>query len=157
MLTNNLTDSCDDGYYCTHDHKAQTWCCPNSMDLAACAAAYSVSGGLESATPTPTPTPTPSPKPTTTPTPAPAKNTTVVTTTPAVITSTLDLTTTICPSASGTGVPVYPGHNTTISVPVVPTGSRTPPAVVPTGGTSAAAATSFSALLLVAAGAIALL
>ncbi|KAJ6784615.1 hypothetical protein PWT90_11008 [Aphanocladium album] len=136
-------NSCDAGYYCTHDHKAQTWCCPEGMDLAACAAAYSVTGGLEKATPTPTPTPTPSP----------AKHNT---TTKAIVTETLDMTTTICPS--GTGKPVYPGTNTTISVPVVPvpTGSHTGPAVVPTG-TNAAAATSFSALLLVAAGAIALL
>ncbi|ETS05470.1 hypothetical protein M419DRAFT_117641, partial [Trichoderma reesei RUT C-30] len=45
-------NSCDAGYYCTHDHALKTWCCPENMDLAACAAAYSVVGGLESATPT---------------------------------------------------------------------------------------------------------
>ncbi|KAH6607543.1 prp 4 c domain-containing [Trichoderma cornu-damae] len=51
-------NSCDEGYYCTHDHALKTWCCPDNMDLAACAAAYSVTGGLENATPTPSSTST---------------------------------------------------------------------------------------------------
>ncbi|KAF4989004.1 hypothetical protein FGRMN_9411 [Fusarium graminum] len=40
-------NSCDSGYYCSHDTKAQTWCCPDSMDLAECAAAYGVKDGLK--------------------------------------------------------------------------------------------------------------
>ncbi|CAJ0549371.1 Ff.00g029840.m01.CDS01 [Fusarium sp. VM40] len=40
-------NSCDKGYYCSHDTKAQTWCCPDSMDLAECAAAYGVEDGLK--------------------------------------------------------------------------------------------------------------
>ncbi|RKU42158.1 hypothetical protein DL546_000802 [Coniochaeta pulveracea] len=43
-------NSCDAGYYCTADTKGQTWCCPDAMDLVACAAAYSVTGGLVSET-----------------------------------------------------------------------------------------------------------
>jgi len=45
--------SCDKGYYCTADSKGETWCCPNGMDTAACAAAYSMTGGLVSQTPPP--------------------------------------------------------------------------------------------------------
>ncbi|CZR53978.1 uncharacterized protein PAC_03861 [Phialocephala subalpina] len=76
-------NSCDDGYYCTSDASGGTWCCPDGMDLAACAAAYSLTGSLVSETPTstlssaPSTTPasasvsttsTPSASPTTTPT-----------------------------------------------------------------------------------------
>lgn len=43
-------DSCDEGYYCTHDTKAQTWCCPDTMDLVQCAAIYGVEDRLEAAT-----------------------------------------------------------------------------------------------------------
>ncbi|RGP60184.1 prp 4 c [Fusarium longipes] len=40
-------NSCDKGFYCSHDTKAQTWCCPDSMGLAECAAAYGVEDGLK--------------------------------------------------------------------------------------------------------------
>ncbi|KAK4199408.1 hypothetical protein QBC40DRAFT_307493 [Triangularia verruculosa] len=46
-------NSCDAGYYCTSDKAGETWCCPNSMDLEACAAAFEVTGGLVSQTPPP--------------------------------------------------------------------------------------------------------
>lgn len=46
-------NSCEEGYYCTADTKGETWCCPDGMELAACAAAYSVIGGLVSQTPPP--------------------------------------------------------------------------------------------------------
>ncbi|KAK3187388.1 hypothetical protein K4F52_003733 [Lecanicillium sp. MT-2017a] len=138
--------SCDEGYYCTHDTSQQTWCCPNDMDLAACAAAYTVAGGLKTAEPKPT---------TTTQAPKPPKVTTKVT----------EHTTTVCASSSGHST-AWTGSNSTITTGVptgVPTGKPTvipvtsqPPAVLPTG-TSAAAATSFSALLVVAAGVVALL
>jgi len=51
-LTGN---SCDAGYYCTSDSSGNTWCCPNGMDLVACAAVYSLTGTLASETPTATP------------------------------------------------------------------------------------------------------
>ncbi|KAK0665789.1 hypothetical protein QBC41DRAFT_232025, partial [Cercophora samala] len=43
-------NSCDAGYYCTADKAGETWCCPNAMDLEACAAAFEVTGGLVSQT-----------------------------------------------------------------------------------------------------------
>ncbi|PHH79433.1 hypothetical protein CDD82_2397 [Ophiocordyceps australis] len=42
-------NSCEAGYYCTSDPKAQNWCCPMDLDLAACASAYHVNGGLQMA------------------------------------------------------------------------------------------------------------
>jgi hypothetical protein len=36
--------ACDDGYFCTLDSTGGTWCCPNGLDLVACAAMYSVTG-----------------------------------------------------------------------------------------------------------------
>ncbi|KAK0715044.1 hypothetical protein B0H67DRAFT_644837 [Lasiosphaeris hirsuta] len=47
-------NSCDAGYYCTSDKEKETWCCPDALDLAACAAAYSITGGLVKQTPKPT-------------------------------------------------------------------------------------------------------
>jgi len=47
-------NSCSDGYYCTKDSTGNPWCCPNGMDLAACAAAYSITGSLQSETAAPT-------------------------------------------------------------------------------------------------------
>lgn len=48
----NLTGaSCDKGYYCTSDKKDETYCCPDNLDLAACAKEYSVDGGLAKQTP----------------------------------------------------------------------------------------------------------
>lgn len=53
LITNTFyLDSCEADYYCTHDTALQTWCCPDSMDLTECAAAYSVTGGLETPEPT---------------------------------------------------------------------------------------------------------
>ncbi|KAL2141286.1 hypothetical protein VTI28DRAFT_2621 [Corynascus sepedonium] len=45
--------SCEQGYYCTADKKGETWCCPDGMDVEACAAAYDLAGGLVSQTPPP--------------------------------------------------------------------------------------------------------
>ncbi|KAF2454901.1 hypothetical protein BDY21DRAFT_399031 [Lineolata rhizophorae] len=39
---NRSGDACDDGFYCTEDGAGETWCCPDDMDLDACAAAYGV-------------------------------------------------------------------------------------------------------------------
>ncbi|KAK4245241.1 hypothetical protein C7999DRAFT_34413 [Corynascus novoguineensis] len=47
--------SCEQGYYCTADKKGETWCCPDGMDVEACAAAYDLTGGLVSQTPPPPP------------------------------------------------------------------------------------------------------
>lgn len=138
-------NSCDAGYYCSQDTTLNTWCCPEGMDLAACAAAYTISGGLHTVAPTSS-TPTPTPSSTSTPIPTP------------VVTKTDDVTTTFCPSSSGYTT-AWTGSNSTISsaAPTQPTVVPiTTPATVPTG-TSGAAATGVSALLLVAAGFVALL
>jgi len=44
-------NSCSEGYYCTQDASDNTWCCPNGMNLAECAAAYSLTASLESLAP----------------------------------------------------------------------------------------------------------
>lgn len=132
-------NSCDEGYYCTHDTALKTWCCPNNMDLAACAAAYTVKGGLKTGaltTSTPTPTPTPTP----------------------VVTATNDITTTICPSSSGHTTAWTPSNSTVSSFAPTQPSQVVPskPATVPTGS-GAATGAGVSALLLVAAGFVALL
>ncbi|XXG98507.1 hypothetical protein Hte_004831 [Hypoxylon texense] len=43
-------DSCDAGYFCSADDKGATWCCPDSMTLEQCAAAYNLPGSLVSET-----------------------------------------------------------------------------------------------------------
>ncbi|KAK5660561.1 hypothetical protein OQA88_13112 [Cercophora sp. LCS_1] len=75
---NKSGNSCDAGFYCTVDKEDETWCCPNGMDTTACAAAYSVSGGLVSQTAKPESSSTSSAAPSFTP----VKNTTVATFTP---------------------------------------------------------------------------
>jgi len=51
---------CDDGYFCTTDSSGGTWCCPNGLDLVACAAIYTVTGlsSLSALTAAPTDTTT---------------------------------------------------------------------------------------------------
>ncbi|EDN96664.1 hypothetical protein SS1G_01590 [Sclerotinia sclerotiorum 1980 UF-70] len=44
-------DSCSEGYYCTQATDITVWCCPNGMDLTACAAIYSLTGVLQSVAP----------------------------------------------------------------------------------------------------------
>ncbi|QSZ34136.1 hypothetical protein DSL72_005724 [Monilinia vaccinii-corymbosi] len=46
-------DSCSEGYYCTQATDLTVWCCPDGMDLAACAAIYSLTGVLQSVTASP--------------------------------------------------------------------------------------------------------
>jgi len=49
-----MIDACDAGFYCTSDKSGDTWCCPNALDVVACAASYTITGGLVSQTPKPT-------------------------------------------------------------------------------------------------------
>ncbi|ESZ98549.1 hypothetical protein SBOR_1081 [Sclerotinia borealis F-4128] len=44
-------DSCSEGYYCTQATDLTVWCCPDGMDLTACAAIYSLTGVLQSVAP----------------------------------------------------------------------------------------------------------
>lgn len=151
--TDNSGNSCEAGYYCTHDNKAQTWCCPNNMDLAACAAAYTATGLVAATSKTPTSTSQP---PTTTSKPH--------TTSKPVVTTTVEKnTTTICTtSTTKSSSSSWTGFNSTISTQAptspsqgIPTVTAAPPPA-PTN-VNAAAASGVSALLLVAAGVIALL
>lgn len=41
-------DSCSEGYFCTQASDRSVWCCPDGMDLATCAASYSLTGSLQS-------------------------------------------------------------------------------------------------------------
>ncbi|PNY23746.1 Uncharacterized protein TCAP_06319 [Tolypocladium capitatum] len=143
-------NSCDAGYYCTHDHSKQTWCCPNAMDLVACAAAFSVSGGLEQARSTTAP-------PTTSTTPATTSSS--PSSTP-VVTETKASNTTVSPVGSAYSS-ARAGSNGTVTgaypQPSGPAGTASKAPTAAASNVSAAAATGFSALLLVAAGVFALL
>ncbi|KAL2209007.1 hypothetical protein CC79DRAFT_1320550 [Sarocladium strictum] len=163
-------NSCEAGYYCTHDKENETFCCPEGMDTEACAAAYTVSGGLVIATETSTSSSTSStPIPETTISTPEPETTEEPTPTPVYTTLTKDKTTSICT----TSTPVYTAHNSTIIyhtptvkpsdtvvplptvVPEEPTTVPETPSTVPEeGGASTLAG---SGLLLVAAGFIALL
>ncbi|KAK3936284.1 hypothetical protein QBC46DRAFT_32966 [Diplogelasinospora grovesii] len=160
----NTGNSCDAGYYCTADKQGGTWCCPDGMDVVACAAAYSVTGGLVSETPKPTTSSTSSSSSSTT-SAAPLTTSTSNTTTAAATTfssvssaknSTVTdvetdtittCTATLAPSAS------YPKSNST-TISYVATGTPSPSAVVTSAGSLVAPA---GALLLLAAGFAALL
>ncbi|RFU74829.1 prp 4 c domain-containing [Trichoderma arundinaceum] len=183
-------NSCDEGYYCTHDHALTTWCCPDNMDLAACAAAYHVDGGLETATPSPSSTS----KSTSTTSTTPASTTAAATTTstteaptttaapttsaaptttaaPTTVVTEVDEKTTTVPCTTSAGfTSAYTGfnHTVTTATPFQPNQSKTPlppVASISTGapqppqptGINGAATSSASALLILAAGVIALL
>ncbi|KAF5007449.1 hypothetical protein FDECE_6211 [Fusarium decemcellulare] len=173
-------NSCDEGYYCTHDTKSQTWCCPDSMDLVQCAAAYGVKDGLETAkaltTTTTAPATTSSALKTTSTTvyvtststraPEYTSTTYAAPTTKAVIAKTktevAEKTTTLCPSSGYSTA--WRGSNSTIATAVPTQPSESGPAPIdtttptqPPQATAGAATTGVSALLIVAAGVIALL
>jgi hypothetical protein len=168
-------NSCDQGYYCTHDTKSQTWCCPDSMDLVQCAKAYNVDGGLETPAPsTSSAAPTSStPEPSTTP-PAPTTSSVETTSSSVVSTSVVQSNTTSVYETTETPTPIstpvstiWGGSNSTISSapPTQPTESGPAGSTTTTGGSApvttssvpgSAAATGVSAALLLAAGLIAL-
>jgi hypothetical protein len=102
-------NACDDGYYCTSDKEGETWCCPNALDVVACAAAYSVPGGLVSQTAKPSSSSLPPPRIT------PVKNSTVI----SIETVSSSCTSTIVPSAG------FPGSNATAPTFAAPTATQT--------------------------------
>ncbi|CCF34757.1 hypothetical protein CH063_06683 [Colletotrichum higginsianum] len=53
-------NSCLTSFYCTHDTKTETFCCPNGMNLGDCATKHGVTGPLTSDVPIPTTTSVPS-------------------------------------------------------------------------------------------------
>ncbi|QPG94900.1 hypothetical protein C2857_007258 [Epichloe festucae Fl1] len=187
--TDNSGNSCEAGFYCTHDSKQQTWCCPHDMDLASCAAAYTVTG-LVAATAKPAPTSTSltstststsstSTSITSTSTSTSSFSTTIstnssttsrapTTTSAPCTTSSANITTvaivkntTICTASAGKTT-AWTALNSTIAslAPTQPSESVPSVTVVPSPASSninAAAASGVSALLLLAAGFIALL
>ncbi|KAF5123625.1 putative secreted protein [Metarhizium anisopliae] len=162
--TDDSGNSCQDGYYCTHDTKAQTWCCPKDMDLTACAAAYTISG-LVAATSKPPPSTT-SQAPTSTSIPPTTTSISIASSTtsstPVITTSENTNTTTSISTASIGKSTAWTAVNSTISTHVPTQPSAGIPSVTgapPPAPTNVNAATSsgVSALLLVAAGVLALL
>lgn len=130
-------NSCSEGYYCTNDSSGQTWCCPNGMDLAACAAAYGLTGSLVSQVSTSAPTSAASSS-------APASASSA-TTSAATVKPTSTASTSVSPS--GSVIQKTPSSNGTVSL----TASAT--AVQFTGGANSAYA-GLPALALAAAGAV---
>ncbi|PHH65281.1 hypothetical protein CDD81_2693 [Ophiocordyceps australis] len=175
-------NSCEAGYYCTSDSKAQNWCCPMDMDLAACASAYHVDGGLQMAgspvtssaaeapsSSAPSAEPTSSeavppkeaseaPVPEPTEMPSSSSVSLPATTDEAKDEGASDSLSTSSESASAITVPssTIAGIESLPSVPVVP-GNSTRGPQPPNITVSTAASTGISALLLVAAGMFALL
>lgn len=153
--TDGTGNSCEGGYYCTHDTQLQTWCCPDEMDLAECAAAYSVTGGLETPEPTTSSASSTSVvvEPTTTSTTPSVTSTPTPTSTPHSSTS---CTTSSWTSANSTMTSHSQVHTQT-QTEVVPPPSDTAapePSAEPTGGASASGVS--LALLAAAAGLVAL-
>ncbi|KZZ99555.1 prp 4 CRoW domain-containing protein [Moelleriella libera RCEF 2490] len=158
--TDNSGNSCEAGYYCTHDDKKQTWCCPKNMDLAACAAAFTVRG-LVAATSTTAP-PTTSVQSTI----SQASNTTTsaqITSSSAAPTSSTQKKTTSAGTISGGKSTAWSGVNSTVigGIPTQPS-ERLPsvtaaPPPANSKATNVAAASGISALLLIAAGVAVLL
>ncbi|KAM7199874.1 hypothetical protein V8F20_005523 [Naviculisporaceae sp. PSN 640] len=147
---NKSGNSCDAGYYCTADSDNETWCCPEGMDLAACAAAYDIPGGLVSQTYAPTSSLVPSS----------SSSSAVPTSYPAQVNSTTSYAVTSA-SSTATVIPSqgYPSLNVTSATFVAPTPSApAPPSTtdkVEEGAGSALAPA--TALFIVAAGFAALL
>ncbi|OIW32203.1 hypothetical protein CONLIGDRAFT_260797 [Coniochaeta ligniaria NRRL 30616] len=150
----NSGNSCDDGYYCTADTAAQTWCCPNGMDLVACAAAYSVTGGLVSETAKPTTSSSSSSTSSVviTTSSSSASSTFVAQNTTTTATSTGTVTT--CTSTLA-GSATWPASNTTTTAKVPSVVASTTPSTVSISGASNLGAA--GALSLLAAAAIAAL
>ncbi|PMD56487.1 uncharacterized protein K444DRAFT_666089 [Hyaloscypha bicolor E] len=133
-------NSCDVGFFCTSDAEGGTWCCPDGMSLAACAAAYSLTGTLVSETAS---------NPASTPSSYPASVTASVSGYPTTTTAeeTYMTTTTSCSSSSSKALYTtsYSYSNITVS---------TTTSALPTQFTGGAAHLGFPALALAAAGAV---
>ncbi|KAK1771669.1 hypothetical protein QBC33DRAFT_554831 [Phialemonium atrogriseum] len=129
-------NSCDAGYYCTADTGGETWCCPDGMDVVACAAAYNIDGGLVSETPEPATSSVPSS------TYAPATTSSYIAVssyTPsknATVTATGYNTTTSCPVSTVGPSASYPAQNATATQ-FTPSGSPSPTEVTVSGASVA--------------------
>ncbi|AEO70807.1 uncharacterized protein THITE_2097422 [Thermothielavioides terrestris NRRL 8126] len=141
--------SCDAGYYCTADKKGETWCCPEGMDLNACASAYSVVGGLVSQTAPPTSTSTST---STTSTTTSTTTTSSTSSTSSAAPTTSSPSTTSAPSLAPSSSIFVPSNTTAVTTIVPPKPSAT---ASPTGAGSVVGPA--SALVFLAAGLAALL
>lgn len=156
---NGSGNACDKGFYCTHDTNSETWCCPDDMDLEECAAAYKITGGLETpAAPTTTEATTTVEETTT------VVETTETTETTTCLTTTEEPSTTWAPSAGTSSV--WSGANSTYTSATLtitetsstvvieePTSVEDAPTSIPGSGAGTSAV---SMLLIAAAGIIAL-
>ncbi|KAL1866607.1 hypothetical protein VTK73DRAFT_4613 [Phialemonium thermophilum] len=151
-------NSCDAGYYCTQDTTGQTWCCPEGLDVVACAAAYSVSGGLVSETPKPTTTAAPSSTAPPTTSAAPSTSAGFSSYLPRNSTTSYSTSTTSCP-VTGTISPSasYPATNATSTKYTISSPAPTPSQSQVISGAAGSAAPVGALGLLLAIGAAALL
>ncbi|CAG9997615.1 unnamed protein product [Clonostachys byssicola] len=154
-------NSCEKGFYCTNDSANQTWCCPDSMDLAQCAAAYSISGSLH--TPKVTSSSASSSSTSTSSASSSSSSAASSTSAPASITPTPSASSTPTPSKASTPVttPGSGSNSTATSKPVVTVSSTvvvgpSATSAVPTGNGASIAGAAMP-LLLAAAGFAALL
>ncbi|KFA48144.1 hypothetical protein S40293_08885 [Stachybotrys chartarum IBT 40293] len=169
--TDGTGNSCDAGYYCTHDTSSQTWCCPDNMSLSECAAIYSVEGGLQTPEPSTSAPATTSAPPTTSSEPSTTEApTTTITSTfvqssslnSTTVAETIETTSSYVPPTSSGFTSAWTGSNSTITsaVPTQPLEpSVTAPAEEPSSSPPSSGATTngVSALLLLAVGAVAFL
>jgi len=159
---NGAGDSCEAGYYCASDKKQGTWCCPDAMDLEACAAAYEVKGGLTAQTP---PSPSSSAPASTSSAPASSSAPAVSSSSSAVVSSSasVDSTSTAWSSQSSSysapsasfSLPASNSTSATFSATGAPSAPAEPSASAP--ATAGGAMVLPSTLLLAAAGLIAAL
>ncbi|KAJ9136439.1 hypothetical protein NKR23_g9867 [Pleurostoma richardsiae] len=142
-------NSCDAGFYCTADTAGETWCCPEGLNLAECAAKYGVTGSLVSETPTPTSTSISS---TSTSTSSNSSTTSASSTSSFVIKNTTSIvsTTSSC-SSTVSAVVTFPAANTTSVIKFTSATVTPTPAAVSTSGAMASAVPAALALLAAAA------
>jgi hypothetical protein len=106
-------NSCDDGYYCTSlSQDGSTWCCPNGMTLAQCAAAYSLTGSLVSETPTASASAAASTSSSSSPasvsvTPTSSQSSSTISETSTTVINTYTTTTTSCSTTSSASLVIY--------------------------------------------------
>ncbi|KAK1988906.1 hypothetical protein LZ30DRAFT_577136 [Colletotrichum cereale] len=100
-------NSCLTSFYCTHDTKTDTFCCPNGMNLGDCATKHGVDGALTSDVPVPTTTSVPSTSKSSTvpPTTSSAPPPTTTSTSSVVVTTSSTSTTSMIISTTSSEVP----------------------------------------------------
>ncbi|TQN73014.1 putative secreted protein [Colletotrichum shisoi] len=93
-------NSCLTSFYCTHDTKTETFCCPNGMNLGDCATKHGVTGPLTSDVPVPTTTSVPSTSKSSTVPPTTSSSAPPTTTSSSLVATTTTTTTTTSSSSA---------------------------------------------------------